>query len=78
MKLVENNARAHIHCEVINYLTEEVSIQCHIHLVVVPVAYWINDYMKRNLIDQENEKLLVRVGSKVVKNIPEEEFLTNC
>ena len=32
----------------------------------------------RNLIDQANEKCLARVVSKVVKNIPEEEFVPNC
>ena len=34
--------------------------------------------MKRNLIDEENEKCFARVLSKVMKNIPEKEFLRNC
>ena len=30
MKLVEDNARVHIHCDVINYLTEEsMNIMAH-------------------------------------------------
>ena len=37
-----------------------------------------HDYIKRNLIDQTNEKCLARAVSKMVKNIPEGEFLTNC
>ena len=34
--------------------------------------------MNCNLIDQANEKWLARMVSKMVKNITEEEFLTNC
>ena len=30
--------------------------------------------MKQNLADQQNEKSLARATSKVLKNIPEEEF----
>ena len=33
--------------------------------------------MKRNLIDEGNKKWLARAVSKVMKNIPKEEFLTN-
>ena len=39
--------------------------------------YRLNDYIKRNLIDQSNEKALARTVSKVVKNIPEEEYERN-
>ena len=45
---------------------------------LVPCAYWLNDFIKRNLMDQANEKCLAHAVSKVVKNIPEEEFLANC
>ena len=41
---------------------------------LAPCDYWLNDYIKRNLIDQPNEKSLARAVSKVVKNIPEEEY----
>ena len=34
--------------------------------------YWLNDYIKRNLIDQTNEKCLARAVSKMVQNISEE------
>ena len=50
----------------------------HIHLIVEPCAYWLNDDIKHNLINEGNEKSLARAVSKLVKNIPEEEFLTNC
>ena len=49
----------------------------HIHLIVEPCAYWLNDDIKHNLINEGNEKSLARAVSKLVKNIPEEEFLTN-
>ena len=44
---------------------------------LAPCDYWLNDYIKRNLIDQTNEKSLARVVSKMVENVPEE-FLRNC
>ena len=80
MKLLEDNARPHIHSDVISYLTEEgINIMSHpsylLHLV--SCDYWLNDYIKRNLIGQVDEKSLARAVSKMVKNIPEE-FLTNC
>ena len=40
---------------------------------LAPCDYWLNDYMKRNLIDEANEKCLGRALSKVVKSMPEEE-----
>ena len=45
---------------------------------LAPCGYWLNDYIKHNLIDEANQKSLTRAVSKVVKNIPEEEFLRNC
>ena len=50
----------------------------HIHLTVAPCDdYWLNDCMKRNLMYQANEKCLARTISKLVKNIPEEEYKKN-
>ena len=46
----------------------------HIHLIIARCAYWLNDYMKHNSIDQVNEKCLSSVVSKAMKNISEEEF----
>jgi len=77
IKLLQGNARPHIHSDVINYLTEEgIIIMSHPPYSpdLVPRDYWLNDYIKRNLIDQPNEKSLARAVSKVVKNIPEEEY----
>jgi hypothetical protein len=41
---------------------------------LAPCDYWLNDYIKCRLIDQEDGRSLARAVSKVVKNIPEEEF----
>ena len=80
MRLVEDNARAHIHSNVINCLTEE-SINIMVHTAyspdLAPCNYWVNDYMKRNLIDEANAKCFAHSVSKLVKNTPEEEFLRN-
>ena len=46
-------------------------------MTVASCEYWLNDCIKRNLIDEANEKSLTRAIFKVVKNIPEEEFLRN-
>ena len=80
MKLLEGNARVHIYSDVINYLIEDVNIMAHpSHSSdFEPCDYWLNDYKKRNLIDEANEKLLARVVSKVVKKFPKEESLRNC
>ena len=75
--MLEENARAHIHSDVIDYLTEEgINIMPHLPYLpdLAPCDYWLNDYIKHNLIDQANEKSLTCMVSKVVKNIPEEEY----
>ncbi len=77
IKLLHDNARSHIHSDAINYLTQEsINIMLHPQYSPdhAPCDYWLNDYIKRNLTDQATEKSLAHVVSKVVKNIPEEEF----
>ena len=77
IKLLHDNASPHRHSDVINYLTEEgINIMPHPPYSpdLAPCDYWLNDYIKRNLIDQPNEKSLARAVSKVMKNIPEEEY----
>jgi hypothetical protein len=34
----------------------------------------LNNYIKRNLFDQANDKVLAQVFSKILKNIPAKEF----
>ncbi|CAM4977764.1 unnamed protein product [Rotaria socialis] len=63
--------------DVINYLTEEgINIIPHppYSRDLAPCDYWLNDYIKQNLTDQPDEKSLARAVSKLIKNIPEEEF----
>jgi histone-lysine N-methyltransferase SETMAR len=77
IKLLHDNARPHTHSDVIDYLTQEgINIMPHplYSPDLAPCDYWLNDYIKRNLIDQANEKSLARAIIKIVKNIPEEEF----
>ena len=57
--MLEDNARPHIHSDVISYLTEEgINIIAYLQYSpdLVPCDYRLNDYMKRNFIDQPNEK----------------------
>ncbi|CAF2698908.1 unnamed protein product [Rotaria sp. Silwood2] len=70
IKLLQDNARPHIHSDVINYLTEEgIIIMSHPPYSpdLAPCDYWLNDYIKRNLTDQPDEKSLARAVSKVMK-----------
>ena len=39
-----------------------------------PCDHLLTDYVKRNLIDEANEKYLARAVFKMIKNIPEEEY----
>ncbi|CAF3751889.1 unnamed protein product, partial [Rotaria magnacalcarata] len=85
IELLHDNARPHIHSDVINYLTEEgINIMPHPphSSDLAPCDYWLNDYIKRNLTDQPNEKSLARAVSTLMKKIPKEAFkiklLTNC
>ncbi|CAF4420278.1 unnamed protein product, partial [Rotaria sp. Silwood2] len=67
IKLLQDNARPHIHSDVINYLTEEgIIIISHPPYSpdLAPCDYWVNDYIKRNLTDQPDEKSLARAVFK--------------
>ena len=43
MRLVEDNARAHIYCNVVNCLREEDMNMPNIRLTVARCGYWVND-----------------------------------
>ena len=77
IKLLDDNARPQAHSDVINYLIEE-GIIIMLHPPYSPdlasCDYWLNDYIKRNLTDQPDEKSLARAVPKVMKKIPKEEF----
>ena len=77
IKLLHDNAGPHIHSDVINYLTKEgiiITSQPSYSPDLASCDYWLNDYIKRKLTDQPNEKSLAYAVSKMVKNIPEEGF----
>ncbi|CAF4840010.1 unnamed protein product [Rotaria socialis] len=77
IKLLHDNASPHRHSDVINYLTEEgINIIPHppYSSDLALCDYWLNYYIKQNLTDQPDEKSLARAVSKLIKNIPEEEF----
>jgi histone-lysine N-methyltransferase SETMAR len=77
VKLLHDNARPHVHSDVIDYLTKEgINIMSHppYSSDLAPCDYWLNDYIKRHLTDQTNEKSLARAITKIVKKIPKEEF----
>ena len=77
IKLLDDNAGAHRHSDVLNYLTEQgINIMPHplYSPDLAPCDYWLNDYIKNRLTDQPDEKSLARAVSKIVKNISEEEF----
>ncbi|CAF3785706.1 unnamed protein product [Rotaria socialis] len=77
IKWLRDNASPHRHSDVINYLTQEgINIIPHppYSRDLAPCDYWLNDYIKQNLTDQPDEKSLAHAVSKLIKNIPEEEF----
>ena len=39
-----------------------------------PCDFWLNDYIKRHLEDQEDEESLFKAVTKLLKSIPKEEY----
>ncbi|CAF3140346.1 unnamed protein product, partial [Rotaria sp. Silwood2] len=77
IKLLHDNGSSHTHRDVIDYLTEEgIEIMPHPPYSpdLVPCDFWLNDYIKRNVTDQENEELPARAVCEIANNIPEKEF----
>ena len=67
VKLLHDNARAHIGNDVLNYLKQEgVYVIPHPPYSpdLAPCDYWLNDYIKRNLTDQTNSKSLLKAVSR--------------
>ncbi|CAF1140319.1 unnamed protein product, partial [Didymodactylos carnosus] len=63
IRLLHDNGRSHIHRDVIDYLTEEgIEIIPHPPYSpdLAPCDFWLNNYIKINLADQENEESLAR------------------
>lgn len=77
MKLLHDNASSHYHKDVFDYLKEEgLNLLPHPPYSpdLSPCDYWLNDYIKRNLTDQKDEKSLIKEVTKIVKDIPKEEY----
>ena len=68
--MFDDNVRPDTHSDVMNYLIEEgFIIMSHRSYSsdVAPCDYWLNEYIKRNLTDQPNEKSLTCAVSMVMK-----------
>ncbi|CAF3379437.1 unnamed protein product, partial [Rotaria sp. Silwood2] len=77
IKLLHDNGSSHTHRDVIDYLTEEgIEIMPHPPYSpdLVPCDFWLNDYIKRNVTDQENEELPARASvSRALITNPKQE-----
>jgi [histone H3]-lysine36 N-dimethyltransferase SETMAR len=77
VKLLHDGASPHDNQEVRDYLKEEgVGLIPHPAYSpdLSPCDYWLNDYIKSRLEDQKDEKSLFKAVSKIVNNIPKEEY----
>jgi histone-lysine N-methyltransferase SETMAR len=77
LKLLHDNAKPHDNPDVLAYIKgERLQLMSHPPYSpdLAPCDFWLNDYIKRNLTDQEDEKALFKAVSKVVESIPEKEY----
>lgn len=77
IRLLHDNARPHKHSNVDNFLTEQ-GIKTIQHPPyspdLAPSDYWLNDYIKRNLQDHEDKNSLIKAVTKIVRDIPVQEY----
>ena len=77
MKLLHDNVKVHNHEDVLEYLKEEgLNLLPHPRYSpdLAPCDYWLNDYLKRNLTDQTDEKSLLKAVTKILNEIPKDEY----
>lgn len=77
MKLLHDNSPVHDHQDVLDYLKlEGLTPLPHPPYSpdLAPCDYWLNDYIKRNLTDQKDEKSLIKAVTKIVMEIPKDEY----
>jgi histone-lysine N-methyltransferase SETMAR len=77
LKLLHDNATPHVKPEVITYIkTEQLQLMRHPPYSpdLAPCDFWLNDYIKRHLSDQEDEESLFSAVTQVLENIPQEEY----
>ena len=78
MKLIHDGARPHIHSNTRNFIESSGVIEIDhppYSPDLSPCDYWLFDYIKKNLGDEENEETLAKSITKVVKNIPHSEYI---
>lgn len=77
LKLLQDNARPHIHSNVDNFL-EDQGVKKIRHPPyspdLAPCDFWLNDYIKRNLENQEDENALFNAVTKITRDIPIQEY----
>lgn len=77
LKLLHDNAGPHDNPEVRTYIKEQ-GLQSMPHPAyspdLAPCDFWLNDYIKRNLTDQKDERSLFNAVVKVLNSIPEKEY----
>jgi len=73
MKLLHDNASSHNHQ---NVKEEGLNLLPHppYSLDLSPCDDWLNDYIKRNLTDQKDEKSLIKEVTRIVKEISKEKY----
>lgn len=77
MTLLHDNASAHDHQDVFDFLKKEgLNLLPHPPYSpdLSPCDYWLNDYIKRNLTDQKDEKSLIKAVTRLVEDIPQKEY----
>jgi histone-lysine N-methyltransferase SETMAR len=77
MRLLHDNAKPHDNPEVFSYLKDEgLAVIPHPPYSpdLAPCDFWLNDYIKRNLDDHEDAKSLRLAVTKLMREIPKEEY----
>jgi histone-lysine N-methyltransferase SETMAR len=77
LKLLHDNAPAHDNQDVLSYLKKEgLNLLPHPPYSpdLSPCDYWLNDYIKCNLSDENTENSLFKEVTSIVFNIPTEEY----
>jgi histone-lysine N-methyltransferase SETMAR len=78
MKLLHDGAKPHVHLNTRNFIQSSGIIEIDhppYSPDLAPSDYWLFDYIKRNLDDQESDEALLRSITKIVKAIPHSEYI---
>jgi len=78
IKLLHDGARPHIASNTRNFIESSGIIEIDhppYSPDLAPCDYWLFDYIKRNLEDEESDQTLVKSITRILKNIPHSEYL---